>query len=315
MSEQPQFLWVEKYRPATIDECILPGDIKDIFKGILAKGEIPTMLLCGPPGTGKTTVAKALCNQLGVNCLVVNGSMDGNIDTLRTTIKTFASSVSFYDGRKMVILDEADYLNPQSTQPALRGFVEEFSSNCGFILTCNFKNKIIEPIWSRCSVVDFRVSKKDKKEMIEGFFNRVLHILDSEGVTYKKKVVVELVLKHYPDFRRTINELQKFASATGEINEGILARVSDIEIDSLVKAMKSKTYPDIRSWVVANLDNDPTKIYRKVYDALNVALKPQSVPQAVLIIADWSYKNAFSADPEICLLACLTDLLVNCEFV
>lgn len=307
-------LWVEKYRPQTIADCILTESQRKTFEGILASGDIPNLLFTGTAGTGKTTVAKALCHQLDSDCIVINGSMNGNIDTLRTTILSFASAVSFSGSRKMVILDEADYLNPSSTMPALRGFMEEFSANCGFILTCNFKNKIIEPLHSRCSLVDFRIPKSEKQAMAAQLLTRLITILDSEKVVYNKKVLMQFMMKHFPDFRRTIGELQQYSIANGEINEGILTKSSEVNITELIKALKAKKYGEVRNWVVQNLDNDPQKIYRKVYDGLWENMEPSSIPQAVLLTADYQYKSAFVADPEINLLAYMTELMAETQW-
>jgi len=309
------FVWTEKYRPATVNECVLTNSLRDTFNGFVKERKIPNMILSGGPGQGKTTVAKALCNQLDCDYLMINASEESGIDTLRTKIKQYASAITLSDCRRIVILDEADYLNPQSTQPALRGFMEEFAANCGFILTCNFKNKIIEPLHSRCTVIDFRAGKKDKKEVLEQLFKRLCFILEAEKVPCDKKVLAEFIMKHYPDYRRIINELQRFATSAGEINEGILTNGRDLNINKLYAALKERNYDDIRTWVVESLDNDTNKIFRKIYDSLKNNMKPQSVPQAVLLVADYQFKSAFSVDPEICLLAFCTEIMVNCEFV
>ena len=308
-----QFLWVERYRPHTIDECILPTFLKNTFNEIATQDKIPNLLLSGGPGVGKTTVAKALCDMTEADYIVVNGSEESGIDVLRTKIKQFASTVSFTESRKMVILDEADYLNPQSTQPAMRGFIEEFAGNCGFIFTCNYKNRIIEPIHSRCSVVDFKIVNSDKAQLASQFMARVNAILDKEEISYDKKVVAELIMKHFPDFRRVLNELQRY-STSGTIDTGVLSQIADINLKELMAALKNKNFKDMRSWVALNVDNDPQKIYRKIYDTLYDYLKPTAIPQTVITLADYQYKSAFAADQELNLVACLTELMVEGEF-
>lgn len=306
------FLWVEKYRPKKVSECILPGDLLETFSNYVIAEQIPNMLLSGGPGIGKTTVAKALCNEIGADVLVINGSMNGNIDTLRTEIKDFASTVSFSSSRKYVILDEADYLNAQSTQPALRNFMEEFSKNCGFILTCNFKNRIIEPLQSRCSVVDFTIPKDSKVKMAADFFKRVCGILDTEGVEYNKKVVADVVQNYFPDFRRVLNELQRYSS-TGKIDTGIFIN-KDSNIDELINLLKSKKYEEMRKWAAQNNDIDNAALYRKIYDQASKNCKPQSIPQLVVTLADYQYKAAFVADQEINNVACFTELMMDVEW-
>jgi DNA polymerase III delta prime subunit len=305
-------LWVEKYRPKTIEECILPDAIKTTFQEYVNRKEIPNLLLSGTAGVGKTTIAKALCNEVGCDYIVINGSDESGIDVLRNKIKNYASSVSLAGGRKVVIIDEADYLNPNSTQPALRGAIEEFSSNCSFIFTCNFKNRIIDPIHSRCSVVDFKINGS-KAKMAAAFFKRCEWILEQEGITYDKEVVAAVITKHFPDNRRVLNELQRY-SVSGTIDKGILSNVADIQLGTLVSALKEKDFASTRKWVTNNLDNDPVKIYRKLYDTLYEVLKPQSVPQLVLILAKYQYQAAFVADHEINMVACLTEIMVDCEF-
>jgi DNA polymerase III delta prime subunit len=305
-------LWVEKYRPKTIEDCILPDAIKSTFQEYVNRKEIPNLLLSGSAGVGKTTIAKALCNEVGCDFIVINGSDESGIDVLRTKIKNYASSVSLAGGRKVVIIDEADYLNPNSTQPALGGAIEEFSSNCSFIFTCNYKNRIIDPIHSRCSVVDFKINGA-KQKMAAQFFKRVEWILEQENITYSKDVVAAVITKHFPDNRRVLNELQRY-SVSGTIDSGILSNVADIQLDTLITALKSKDFGSTRKWVTANLDNDPVKIYRKLYDTLYEVLKPQSVPQLVLILAKYQYQAAFVADHEINMVACLTEIMVDCEF-
>ena len=305
-------LWVEKYRPAKVEDCILPDSIKTTFMDYVARKEIPNLLLSGSAGVGKTTIAKALCQEVGCDYIVINGSDESGIDVLRTKIKNYASSVSLAGGRKVVIIDEADYLNPNSTQPALRGAIEEFSSNCSFIFTCNFKNRIIDPIHSRCSVIDFKING-NKAKMAASFMKRVEWILDQEKVTYDKDVVAAVIMKHFPDNRRVLNELQRY-SVSGSIDKGILSNIADVELGSLITALKSKDFASTRKWVTSNLDNDPVKIYRKLYDGLYELLKPNSVPQLVLILAKYQYQAAFVADHEINMVACLTEIMVDCEF-
>jgi len=307
------FLWVEQYRPKTIDDCILPDSLKSLFTAFIKKGEISNMLFSGTAGIGKTTVAKALCEQMNCDWIMINGSEEGGIDVLRNKIKNFASTVSLSGGKKVVILDEADYLNPQSTQPALRGFVEEFHKNCRFILTCNFKNRIIEPLHSRFSNIEFKVNPKDKPKLASRLFERAIYILKEQNVDYEDKVLVELITKHFPDFRKLINELQRY-SVSGSIDAGILVNVSDENLKTLVTHLKNKEFGDMRKWVVNNLDNDPVKIFRKIYDTLYTNLEPSTIPHAVLIIADYQYKSAFVADQEINLVACLTELMSQVKF-
>ena len=309
------FIWVEKYRPKTIDECILPDGIKKTFQDFLQAGEIPNMLLSGPPGIGKTTVAKALCNQLGADYYVINGSDEGRfLDTVRTNAKNFASTVSLTSEskHKVIIIDEADNTT-SDVQLLLRASIEEFSKNCRFIFTCNYKNKIIEPLHSRCSVVDFSINKKDKPTIAAQFFSRLTYILEEEKVDTDKKVVAELINKHFPDWRRVLNECQRY-SVSGKIDSGILVTFSDVSIDELTKNLKQKDFSAVRKWVVDNLDNDPAVLMRRVYDALYSTLENSSIPAAVLIIARYSYQIAFVADQEINLLACLTEIMVECEF-
>ena len=306
-----EFLWVEKYRPQTISECILPDGLKKTFQEYVDAGEISNMLLCGTAGTGKTTVARALCNELGCDYIVINGSDESGIDVLRTKIRDFASTVSFESKAKVVILDEADYLNPNSTQPALRAFIEEFSGNCRFIFTCNFKNRIIEPLHSRTSVIDFKIDKKDRPEMAQKFMGRMQYILTQEGIPYEQNVLAELLMKHFPDYRRVINELQRY-SKSGSIDSGILSNIAEINTKELIDSLKDKDWKKMRQWVVNNVDNDPQGVYRKVYDALIDKVK--QVPHLVLLIADYQYKSAFVADQEINLTACLTDIMASVEF-
>ena len=306
-----EFLWVEKYRPQTIEDCILPEAQKKDFRVMLDKGEIQNMLLCGGAGMGKTTIARALCNELDTDYIIINGSEESGIDVLRTKIKQFASAVSFSGKPKVVILDEADYLNPNSTQPALRAFIEEFSNNCRFIFTCNFKNRIIPPLHSRCAVIEFKIGKDDKAQIAAGFFKRVLEILRNENIEFDKKVVAKVIEKHFPDYRRVLNELQKY-SASGTIDEGILASVSEANMNDLVACLKDKDWKKMRNWVVNNQDNDPTGLFRKIYDTL--IEKVSTVPQLVLLLADYQYKAAFCADQEINLVACLTEIMATQEW-
>lgn len=307
------FLWVEKYRPRTIDECILPLSLKHVFTDMFKKGEILNMLFTGTAGTGKTTVAKALCNMLDLDWIMINGSEEGNIDTLRTKIKQFASTVSLQGGHKVVILDEADYLNAQSTQPALRGFMEEFSDNCRFILTCNFKNRIIEPLHSRCGVYDFTIPNSEKPTCAADFWKRCCEILDLEKISYDKKVVAEVVQRYFPDNRRVINELQRY-SVSGTIDTGILVNLEDQNIKGLVSMLKEKDFKGMRKWVADNMDVEPHVIFRKIYDAMTDYISPTSQPQLVLILAEYQYKNAFVADHELNTVACLTEVMANVEF-
>ena len=309
-----EFLFVEKYRPQNIEDTILPESIKSTFREFVKQEQIPNLMLCGSAGCGKTTIAKALCNELGADFIVINGSDEGRlIDTLRTKIKNFASTVSFDTQRKFVILDEADYLNPQSTQPALRGFIEEFHKNCGFILTCNFKNRIIEPLHSRCSVVEFKIPNEEKPKLAAEFFKRIGVILEEEKVEFSVKAVAGIIEKFFPDWRRCLNELQRY-SASGKIDAGILVNISDENLKEMSSFLKEKEFGNLRKWVANNLDNDPSRIYRKIYDTLYNKLEPVSVPQLVLIIADYQYKSAFVADQEINLLACMTEIMSNVRF-
>jgi DNA polymerase III delta prime subunit len=305
-------LWVEKYRPKTIEDCILPDSLKSTFQEYVNRKEIPNLLLSGSAGVGKTTVAKALCEEVGCDYIVINGSDDSGIDVLRNKIKNYASSVSLMGGRKVVIIDEADYLNPNSTQPAFRGVIEEYASNCSFIFTCNFKNRIMDAIHSRCTCIDFKLNGS-KAKMASAFFKRVENILEIEGVKYDKPVVAEIITKHFPDNRRILNELQRY-SVGGTIDKGLLASVSDVQLTELINSLKVKDFAGARKWVTNNLDNDPTKIYRKLYDGLYELLKPNSVPQLVLHLAKYQYQSAFVADHEINMIACLTEIMVDCEF-
>ena len=310
-----EFLWVEKYRPKTIEDCILPENIKKTFLDFLDKGEVPNLLLAGPAGCGKTTVAKALCNQLGVDVYVINGSDEGRfLDTVRNNAKNFASTVSLSsDSRhKVIIIDEADNTTPD-VQLLLRASIEEFSNNCRFIFTCNYKNKIIEPLHSRCAVIEFGITGQQKPAIAAAFFQRLNFILDQERCEADKKVLVELINKHFPDWRRVLNECQRY-SVSGKIDSGILATFSDVKTHDLIKNLKEKNFPEVRKWVVNSLDNDSSVLLRRIYDALYGTLENNSIPAAVLIIAKYQYQIAFVADQEINLLACLTEIMVECEF-
>jgi DNA polymerase III delta prime subunit len=307
------FLWVEKYRPQTIEETILPPSLKKTFRNIVDKGELPNMLFTGTAGLGKTTVAKALCKELDLDYIIINGSEEGNIDTLRGKIKQFASSVSLSGGFKVVILDEADYLNPQSTQPALRGFIEEFSNNCRFILTCNFKNRIIEPLHSRCGVYEFNTTKKDMVELCGQFMDRAADILYKEEVSFDSKSLAHLIMKYAPDWRRVLNEAQRNAISGIGIT-GSTVGTSTNSIDSLVVSLKEKNFKAMRKWVVENMDMDTTAIFRGVYDSMNTYVDSQSIPQLVLILADYQYKDAFVADHELNTVACFTEVMANVKF-
>ena len=308
-----EFLWVEKYRPQIIADCILPADLKKIFQTFVDQGSIPNLILTGSAGVGKTTVARAMLEQLGCDYIVINGSMNGNIDTLRNEILNFASSVSLSGGRKYVILDEADYLNANSTQPALRNFMEEFSRNCGFILTCNFKNRIIEPLHSRCSVVEFKIAKSDMPKLAGQFFKRVIKILETEGVEYQQPVVAEVIQKHFPDWRRVLNELQRY-SATGAIDNGILSTMKEFELDGLLDLVKRKDFANIRKWVGENKDIDQGGIYRKLFESASDYMSPSDSAQLILILSKYQYQAAFAADPEINLTACLIEIMADCRF-
>ena len=307
------FLWVEKYRPSTIRDCILPDDLKKTFTEFVIDKHIPNLILSGGSGVGKTTVAKAMLDEIGATYMMINGSEESGIDVLRTKIKNFASTVSLEGGRKYIILDEAEYLNAQSTQPALRGFMEEFHKNCGFILTCNYKNRLIPPLHSRCSVVDFIIPKEQKPKLAQEFFTRVQTILKTECVDFDERAVAELLNKFFPDWRRVLNELQRY-SAAGIIDAGILVNISDANINELMHSLKQKEFTNVRKWIVQNLDNDPVRIFRRVYDNLYDFLDDSTIPHAVVILADYSYKSAFVADQEINLLACMTELMGQVKF-
>ena len=306
-----EFLFVEKYRPQTIQECILPDDLKETFQKIVDKGELPNMMFTGSAGVGKTTVAKAMCNELDLDYMLINGSEDGNIDTLRGKIKQFASTISLQGGQKVVILDEADYLNPQSTQPALRGFIEEFSGNCRFILTCNFKNRIIDPLHSRCSIYEFNLGNKAK--MAQAFMSRLQFILDSEHIIYDNAVIAELIMKYIPDWRRVINECQRYGMS-GHIDTGILVTLSESSINGLMEDLKTKNFKKMRKWVTDNIDVESAKLFRMIYDNMSEYVEPSSIPQLVLILADYSYKDSFVADHELNVVACMTEIMSQINF-
>ena len=306
-----EFLFVEKYRPQTIEDCILPEGLKETFQKIVDKGELPNMMFTGSAGVGKTTVARALCNELDLDYMLINGSEDGNIDTLRGKIKQFASTISLQGGQKVVILDEADYLNPQSTQPALRGFIEEFSSNCRFILTCNFKNRIIDPLHSRCSIYEFNLG--NKAEMAQKFMARLQFILDSEHIIYDNAVIAELIMKYIPDWRRVINECQRYGMS-GHIDTGILVTLSETSIAGLMDDLKTKNFKKMRKWVTDNIDVESAKLFRLIYDNMSDYVEPSSIPQLVLILADYSYKDSFVADHELNVVACMTEIMSSINF-
>jgi|688.fasta_scaffold281868_2 DNA polymerase III delta prime subunit len=313
-SRDEQFLWVEKYRPQKIDDCILPESLKRTFKDYVAQGELPHFLLCGTAGVGKTTIAKALCNEIGAEFVILNGSdTGGHIDTLRTTIKGFATSVSLTDAKKVIILDEADYLQANSTQPALRNYMEEFSANCRFIFTANYKNRIIEPIHSRCAVIEFKIDSKEKQEIAAAFFKRATAILKQENIEFDPKVVAELITKHFPDYRRILNEMQRY-SVSGKIDSGILVNMSEESFKGLIKLMKDKDFTEVRKWVAKNSDADTTALFRELYDNASVNMDVNSIPPMVLILADYQYKAAFVADHELNIMAALTEIMAQCKF-
>ena len=307
------FLWVEEYRPKDVSSCILPKNLKDTFTEFVESETIPNLILSGGPGVGKTTIAKAMIEQIGATYMMINGSEESGIDVLRTKIKNFASTVSLEGGRKYLILDEADYLNPQSTQPALRGFMEEFHKNCGFILTCNYKNRLIEPLHSRCSIVEFKIPKSEKPNLASEFFKRVISILDIEKVKYDKRVIAEVINNHFPDWRRTLNELQRYA-ISGSIDAGMLVNLSNVNIKELMTFMKNKEFTNVRKWVVDNLDSDPVHLLRSVYDNLYEYVDGSTIPHCVVVLGEYQYKSAFVADQEINVMACLTEMMARAKF-
>ena len=308
------FLWVEKYRPKTIEDCVLPMSLKSTFSDMVAKGEPQNLLLSGSAGVGKTTVAKALCNEMGCDWIIINCSEEGNIDTLRTKIRQFASTVSLSgDVRKVVILDEFDYSNANSIQPALRGAIEEFANNCRFILTCNYKSRIIEPIHSRCTCIDFILPTSEKPQIAAKIMERCSYVLSKEGIQFDKKVLGQLIMKHFPDMRRILNELQRY-SVSGKIDVGILSSLQESEIKNLISSMKNKDFSSVRKWAAMNAETSPTEIYRKIYDGLTDNLENQSIPEAILILAESQYRSAFVADQEINMMACLVQLMMSCAF-
>ena len=308
-----QFLWVEQYRPRDIESCVLPKTLKDSLQSFVDEETLPNLIFSGAPGVGKTTAARAMVNQIGATYMMINGSEESGIDVLRTKIKNFASTVSLEGGKKYLILDEADYINPQSTQPALRGFIEEFHNNCGFILTCNYKNRIIPALQSRCSVIDFIIPNTEKVKLAQQFFKRVESILLEQNIKYDNRVVAEVINKHFPDWRRVLNELQRY-SVSGIIDAGILVNISEINIKELMLAMKNKEFTNVRKWVVNNLDNDPVRIFRHIYDNLYDVMDSSSIPHAVVILGEYQYKSAFVADQEINMLACLTEIMARGKF-
>ena len=314
MTNLSEALWCEKYRPKTIAECILPEEYKNTFQQYVNRKEIPHLILAGTAGVGKTTVARALCEEVGCDYMIVNGSDESGIDTFRMKIKNYASSMSMMGGKKVIIIDEADYLNPNSTQPAMRAAMEEFAHNCTFIMTCNYKNRIIEPLHSRCAVIEFKIRNEDKPKMASMFMKRAATILKEEKVPFEAPVLAEVVKKHFPDFRRVLNELQRY-SASGKIDTGILANVADVSLAELVKALKEQNFSGMRKWVADNGNDDPVRLYRKIYDSLYDIMDKSTIPNAVLILARYQYQAAFCADQELNLTACLTEIMVECKFI
>ena len=312
--QREDFLWVEKYRPKRISDCVLPSDLQEPFSEFIEQGKLPNLIFAGGPGTGKTTAARALCEETQTDYLMVNGSDEGrNIDTVRTTLNQFCSSVSMTGNRKAILMDEADYMNPESVQPALRGFIERFGNNVSFLFTCNYPNRIIDPIHSRCAVFDFTIPVNEKKKIGELYLKKCSEILGLNNIEYEKKVIAELIMKHFQDFRRVLNELQRY-SVSGRIDTGILSSLEEVNIGELMSSLRGKKFSDVRKWANSNADSETTQIFRKLYDNLSSHLKPQAIPQAVLIIADYQYKSAFVADQEINLVACLTEIMVECDF-
>jgi len=312
--QRDDFLWMEKYRPHKISDCVLPSDLQEPFSDFVDQGKVPNLILTGGPGTGKTTAAKALCDETKTDFLMVNGSDEGrSIDIVRTTLNQFCSSVSMTGNRKAIIMDEADYMNADSVQPALRGFIEKFGNNVSFLFTCNYPSRIIDPIHSRCAVFDFSIPLNEKPKLAERYLFLCEEILEKEGIEFDRKVLIQLIMKHFPDFRRVLNELQRYSSS-GRIDTGILTSLEEVNVGELVSSLKGKKFSEVRKWTNSNMDTDTARIFRKLYDSLSAHLKPQSVPQAVLIIADYQYKSAFVVDQEINLVACLTEIMVECEF-
>ena len=307
------FLWVEEYRPKDVSSCILPKILKDTFTELVESDNIPNLILSGGPGVGKTTIAKAMIEQIGATYMMINGSEESGIDILRTKIKNFASTVSLEGGRKYLILDEADYLNPQSTQPALRGLMEEFHKNCGFILTCNYKNRLIKPLHSRCSVIEFTIPNSEKQNLAADFMKRVINILDIEKIKYNKRVIAEVINNHFPDWRRILNELQRY-STSGTIDAGILVNINDVNIKELIHCMKNKEFTNVRKWVVDNIDNDPVRLLRSIYDSLYEYVDGSTIPHCVVVLGEYQYKLAFVADQEINMIACLTEIMTRAKF-
>lgn len=314
LNNDEHYLWVERFRPSTIDECILPTELKETFQSYVNAGTVSNLLLTGPAGSGKTTVARAMLEQLGCDYMIINGSLNGNIDTLRNEIQQYASSVSLMGGRKYVILDEADHLNPNSVQPSLRNFMEQYSKNTGFILTCNFPNKIMEPLRSRCSVIDFKIAKKDLPALAGQFLKRCIHILETNNIEYDKAAVVGVIKKFYPDWRRVLNELQRY-SITGKIDSGILTSLTEVNLKTLMKHLKERDFTNARKWVAENSDSDSVAMFRNLYDTAHEYVDKKSIPALVMVLAKYQYQDAFVADKEINIMSCLTEIMIECEWL